>query len=276
MKKATLYIFHATLFFLFTNIVMAEESVFRVLNYDILSAGDDVGDVTLKLSKNKSGHLIVEHSRIQTSWLFWSIDITTIQSEEFQRGVGLVKADSKTVFEGTAYWSKIDAHEDKFLGEFTEIAKLTAREEKQFSRLSFAISGKVSANTEEVVSLSEAIFSERNEQAHSVNFPQDSFDTTFNDLALFIQKNADKPLPKKLNILDTENLEISQVSISDIGLETILVGKQKIEVRHLKLSDTKSKPSHLWITEGVISLPYIVRHTGEDEDGPFEIILKAH
>ncbi len=275
MKKPIQFTFHIILSALFSSAVIAEESAFKMLSYDIFAEGEDVGDVTLKLSKNNNRYIIVEHSRIKISWLFWSIDISTVLSEEFQHGVGLVKADSKTLYEESVYWSKINVHDSKHLGEFTEINKITARESKQFSQLSFAISGKVSANTEEVVSQSEAIFSGRNERAHRMNFAQGSFDTTFNDLPLFIQKNAGKPLPEKLNILDTENLEITQTSINDLGLKTIVVGKKKIQVRHLTLYDTQFKPSHLWIKEDATSLPYFVRYTGEDEDGEFEVILKA-
>ncbi|MCF6325081.1 MAG: hypothetical protein L3J89_12290 [Gammaproteobacteria bacterium] len=144
---------------------MAEESASRVLNYDVLVEGEDVGDVALKLTQNGEGYLIVEHSRIQVSSWMWTLDITTVQSETFQQGVGLIKSDSKTWFEGISYWSKINAGGDKLFVEFTEITSMTDQEEKQLSHLSFAISGKVSANTEEAISLSEALFSGRNETA---------------------------------------------------------------------------------------------------------------
>lgn len=266
---------HIILFALLSSVVMAEEPVSRVLNYDILSSGEDVGDATVKLSKSSAGHTIVEHSHIKVSSMWQGFEITTIQSETFQQNVGLVKSDSKTVYEGEAYWSRINIQDNKFVAAFTEITKMTNQEKKQFSRLSFAISRKISANTEEAVLLSEALFSNRNEPAQKVDFRRDDFDTTFNNLPLFIQKNGTKPLPKTVNILDTEELEISAASISDLGVKTIMIGKQKIEARHLTLSDNKSKPLHLWIKEGDI-LPYFVRYSGEDEDGPFEIILKEN
>ncbi|MCF6325082.1 MAG: hypothetical protein L3J89_12295 [Gammaproteobacteria bacterium] len=108
---------------------------------------------------------------------------------------------------------------------------------------------------------------------HARGGARKDFDTTFSNLPLFIQAYKGKPLPKKLNILDTEELEIGTVSIRDLGVKTISIGKQKIEARYLALSDNKSKPLQLWIKEDDL-LRYFVRYTGEDEDGPFEIILK--
>ena len=269
------------------NIAIAEEAGSLVLNYDVLSEGEDVGDVTLKLSQKEEGYVAVEYSQIKTRGWWWSVDITTILSEEFREDTGLIKADSKTLYEGTTYWTRMNVHEDTLLGELTEISNMSDSENKQFSRLSFAVTGKVSPNTKEVTSLSEAMFSDRNTPpTYNVKFPQGSFDTTFTDLPFFIQKNIGKPLPKKLNILDTENLGIIQVNVNNQGLNTMTIGKEKIQVRHLILSesqllsklvnDAQFKPSHLWIKEDVTSLPYVVRHIGEDEDGEFEIILKAH
>ncbi|NOZ51973.1 MAG: hypothetical protein GXP08_02335 [Gammaproteobacteria bacterium] len=255
---------------------IAEEANSLILNYDILAEGKDIGNMTLKLSRKEGRRVAVEHSQIKISGWWWNINITAILSETFQDDTGFIKADSKTVYEDTAYWTKMNAYEDETWGEFIEITRMSASESKKFSHLSFAVTGKISDNTEELISLSEAMFSDRNKKpVYSVKFPQGSFDTTFNDLPFFIQKNAGKPLPSKLNILDTENLEISSASIKDLGLEIILIGKEKIQVRHLTLSDTQFKPSHLWIKEDANSLPYVVRHTGEDEDGKFEIILKA-
>ncbi len=272
-RLLTLYI---ALLALFSSTIMAEEPTFRVLNYDIFSSGKDVGDVTVKLSENSDGYTIIEHSHLKvSSWWSGDFEITSIQSETFQQGIGLIKSDSKTVYEREAYWSKINAHGDQLLAEFTVIDKMTTQEAKQFSHLSFALSRKVSDNSKEAISLSETLFSNRNKPAHKEEFSWGSFDTTFNNLPLFIQKNGTQPLPKKLNILDTEELEISTTSLHDLGVETIQVGKQKIKARHLTLSDNKSKPLHLWIKEDVASLPYFVRYTGEDEDGPFDIILKT-
>ncbi len=255
--------------------VMAGEGDFQLLNYDIISEGEDVGDMTLKLSRKEGGYVVVEQSQIEISGWWWSVKIATVLSEEFQGDGNLVKADSKTVIEGGVYWTRMHAHDEAVSGEYIEITHMNADEEKKFSHLSFAVTGKSSNNGEEVISLSEAMLSSRNRKpAHQVTFPQGAFDTTFNNLPFFIQQNGDKPLPSKINILDTENLEISSASIEDLGVESLTIGNRNIQVRHITLSDGQYRPSHLWIKEDAGSLPYVVRHSGEDEDGEFDIVLK--
>lgn len=255
---------------------LAQAPDFLSLRYDTLSEGKDVGDITLKLSQTEKGYLIVEHNHIKTSGWWGDIDITTVMFEAFRHGIGLIKADSKTVDGVTAYWSKINRHENYFLGEFTEFPKISSREIQQFFELSSVAKKKGVSTATEVFSLSKAIFSTCGDSTctHSVKFAQGSFVTTLNDFPFFIQRNADKPLPRKIRILDSENLEIIHADISDRGVENVSIGTKEIQVRYLILSGSEFKPSHLWIRTDPASLPYIVRHTGESEDGKFEIILK--
>ncbi|MCF6211922.1 MAG: hypothetical protein L3J88_03575 [Gammaproteobacteria bacterium] len=273
MMKLALFVFYITTAIFFSSVSASNEPDFKILNYDILSEGIDVGDATLKLLKTKDRLLIVEHSNIKISGFLWSIDLTTVLSEEFQHDSGFMKSYSKTVDDGMLYWTKISPATEMFLGKYIEIDKISTQEEKLFSRLVFLVTGKISSNVEEIISASEAIFTKRTKKVEEGKFPKGSFDVTINELPFFIQRNTGKQLPQNLNILDTENLEISQMSINDLGMKTIQVGNQKIQVRHLILSD-KKQTSQLWIKEDVTSLPYIVRHTGEDEDGKYEITLK--
>lgn len=82
---------------------LAQEPDFLSLRYDTLSEGKDVGDVIFNLSQTEDGYLIVEHNHIKTSGWWGEIDITTVMFEEFQHGVGLIKSDSKTLDDDTAY-----------------------------------------------------------------------------------------------------------------------------------------------------------------------------
>ncbi len=258
------------------NSAIAEEGDFLTLNYDIISEGESLGDMTLKLSRHKEGYLLVEQSQINISGWWWSVDIATVLSEQFQKGGRLVKADSKTVIDGGAYWTRMSAHADTLSGEYIEINRMNSDESKKFSHLSFAITGKSSNNVEEVILLSEAMLSSRNKKPdYRTTVSADAFDTTFNHLPFFIQKNGERPLPATINILDTEDLEIASATVNDLGMESIFLGNKKVQLRHITLSDGKYRPSHLWIKIDAGTLPYVVRHTGEDEDGEFEILLKS-
>lgn len=257
---------------------LAQAPDFLTLNYDILSEGEDVGDITLKLSQTEEGYLIIEHNQIKVPGGWGDINITTIISEEFKHGVGFINSDSKTVADGTAYWTRISRRDDGYLGVYTEISKLDQHETQQFSQLSSALTGRDQFKAEEIIALSRAIFSVRGDSAHThhVKFTKNAFSTTLYGFPFFIQKYDGKPLPKKINILDAQSMEVHQVSISDLGVEALIVDKKKLHVRHLVISGGKYKPSHLWLKDGGSSFPYTVRHVGEDEDGMFEIVLRKH
>lgn len=256
---------------------LAQGPDFLSLRYDTLSEGKDVGDVIFELSQTENGYLVVEHNHIKASGWWGEVDVTTVIFEKFQHGVGLIKSDSKTLDDDTVYWSRINRHEDGFLGRFIEISTINTRETQQLFKLFSMIKNGGFYKAREISEYSEAIFFMRNNLTpeQRVKFTRNSFVTTFNDLPFFIQRNADRPLPKEIKILDAENLQLIQVSMKDQGFENVSIGTEEIQVRHLILSGGQFEPSHLWIDIDPTSLPYIVRHIGEDEEGKFEIVLKS-
>ncbi len=256
---------------------LAQEPDFLSLRYDILSQEKDVGDVILKLSRTENGYLFIEHNHIKTSGWWGEIDITTVMFEKIEHGVGLIESDSKTLDDDSIYWSRVKRHENGFLGEFMEIPKIDNHRSQQFFKLSSTVKNEDLSKLREIVEYSESMFLTRNNSApvHGVKFAQSSFVTTFNDLPFFIQRNAGRPLAKEIKILDTENLKIIQIHIEDQGLVDVSIGTEKIQARHLVLSGGQFGPSHLWISTDPTSLPYVVRHTGKDEEGKFEIVLKS-
>jgi hypothetical protein len=256
----------------------ARENSYQLLTYDIFSEGKDIGDITLKLSTYEKSHIIIEHSHIKVSEWLWSIDITKVQSEEFEQGGVLKMSDGKILYDDAIYWTQISSYGSQYQAGFTSLDKITEQEKKQFSNLSTAAAEQVSNNSEDILLHTKSMFVGRKKQTERLSFHQGAFDTTWNNLPIFIEGYTGMALPDKLNILDPENLEIHQVSLSDLGYENVSVGAKEVQARHLKLSDGKFKPSHLWIYVGTNvgehSLPYIIRYTGEDEDGTFEIVLK--
>ena len=255
-----------------------EQNSSSTLTYDVFSKDKDVGDVTLQLLKTPTGHKLIEQSHIKASGWWWNLDLTTVLSEEFDKDQGLIHGDGKTFDEGTAYWTQIKKLDNAYQAQYVHIEKVTPEEEKQFKNLSFSVAGKTNSDINEALTLSKSIFADRQEAEQSTQFPVNAFDTTWNNLPFFVQKNVNKPLPETINIMDSENLEIMTAKVKDLGNASITIDDQNFETRHIQLSYGRFKPSLIWIYMGVndqtSALPFVVRHTGEDEDGPFEIILK--
>lgn len=256
-------------------LAVAGESRSILLNYAILSQGKDVGDVTTKISQQETRHIIIERSHIKASGWLWKIDIATVLSEEFINVNELTSADGKTFEEGAAHWTKISLQEDDFQMQYIKIPKTSPDEEEIFASLSTEAASAASLHSEQILSLSESVFSTSREVSEEVLISKRSFDTTWNNLPFYIQLIAERPIPETLNILDSENLEINRFSVKDIGKETMRIGTEQISARHLTFTTRKSNTSHIWINIEDNSIPYVVRHTGKDKDGAFEIVLKS-
>jgi len=253
----------------------AGESRSVLLNYDILSQGKHVGDVTTKISQQETRHVIIERSHIKASGWLWKIDVTTVLSEEFINGNKLTNADGKTFEEGAAHWTTMKLQEDDFQMQYIKIPKTSSDEEKIFASLSAEAASGASLNTDKILSLSESVFSTSKEASEEWLISKRSFDTTWNNLPFYIQLRAETSIPETLNILDSENLEIDRFAVKNIGKETMKIGTEQVSAHHLIFTTGKSNTSHIWINSENNSIPFVVRHTGKDEDGAFEIKLKS-
>ena len=271
--RRALYIFCLTLAAHSVGIASAAETEFLTLKYTLMSEGDKTGAVTHRLFQNESGHSFAEYSHIKVSGWWGKIDISSSLLEEFDGVNGFILADSKTLDGNTSYWSKIDKNKNGLWGSYAEIKDTTDQESEGLTDLGAAITDAREPILGEILSISRDIFKNRTIQPKGVQFTRQDFDTTDTNLPFFIQSFGSKPLPNKLRLLDTDNLKISETGIADLGYETISIGDRQLRSRHLKLSGSKYKPSHIWIKDTATDLPYMVRFVGEDEDGPIEITL---
>lgn len=274
MTKNILHVLYLMLIIQSISTALAGDSELLVLNYGILSEGNDIGDITLKLIRNNKGHVIAQHRRIKTSGWWGKINISSYRVEQFSADNDLLLADNKIQDGDTTHWIKIEAHQHVLSGSYRIIKGLSAQEKQELADLLVVISSESNAEIERIVSLSGALFADRKIASQDRQFKKNDFDATFNSLAFFIQKSAGKQLPEVLRLLDTENMEIIRQRLDDLGTEVMTIGTKSISTRHIKLSDSSYKPSHIWIADSPTSLPFIIRHTGEDEDGEFDVILK--
>jgi len=271
--RYALFIVCLTLATLSIGIVSAAKTGSLTLKYTIKSEGEKIGVVTHRLFQNDNGHSFAEYSHINASGWWGKIDISSSLLEEFDGVNEFNSADSKTLDGHTSYWSKIKQNKNGLWGSYAEIKDTTDQESEGLTDLSAAITDARELNLGEMLSISRDIFKNRTIQPEGVQFTRQDFDTTDTNLPFFIQSFGSKPLPHKLRLLDTDNLKISETNIVDLGYEIISIGNKKTRSRHLKLSGSKYKPSHIWIKDTDTDLPYMVRFVGEDEDGPFEIKL---
>jgi hypothetical protein len=271
--RHALFIFCLTIASHSIGIVSAAEAESLTLKYTLMSEGEKIGAVTHRLFQNENGHSFAEYTHIKVSGWWGKIDISSSLLEEFDGVNGFISADSKTLDGNTSYWSKIGKNKNGLWGSYAEIKDTTDQESEELTNLGAAISNSREPIFGKILSISRDVFKNRSIQPEGMQFTRQDFDTTDTNLPFFIQSFGRKSLPHKLRLLDTDNLTISETDIADLGFEVISIGDKQLRSRHLKLSGSKYKPSHIWIKDTATDLPYMVRFVGEDEDGPIEITL---
>jgi hypothetical protein len=258
----------------YSNIACAGKTDFLTVEYDILSEGEAIGALTHKLFRNGSRISLYEQSRIDISGWWGKINISGFLVEELDSNNRFVRSESADLDGSTIYRSTIKVNNNQLLASFAELKEISHSDREQFTRLLQVIGNIQDEQPENLHSLSSALFEKRGKTTEKVLFDSSVFDTTENNLPIFIQSLGGKPLPKQLRLLSTEDLTIDEVSVTDLGYEAVAVGAKTFRCRHLKLVGKSYRPSHIWIDETSRSLPYMVRFTGEDEHGAVEISLK--
>jgi hypothetical protein len=258
----------------YADIAYGDKTDTLTVKYDILVESETIGDLTHKWFRNGNRSSLYERSRINASGWWGKIDISGFLVEELDGVNRLVHSESVDRDGNTLYRATIETSNEGLQASFIELKKINDSEREQFIRLLRTVSKTQEKQPENLRALTAALFKQRGKLREQARFDASDFDTTENNLPFYIQSLGGKPIPKQLRLLTTDNLAVSEVTITDLGYETISVGAKVFRCRHIKLDDGKYKPSHLWIDEESRSQPYMVRFTGEDEDGPLEINFK--
>jgi hypothetical protein len=274
MKNVILLLYSLVLSSCYLDIAYAEKNDSLSLKYAILSEGETIGVLIHKLFRNESHSRLYGQSQIDISGWWGKINVLGYLVEELDLVNRLVRSESVDLDDSTLYRRAINTNGNHLLVSYGELKEITGSERKQFTSLLQAVSNIDGKQRENLQSLSTALFEKRGEVIEKAQINLSDFDTTENHLPFYLQSLGGKPLPKQLRLLDTEDLTINVVSVTDLGYETMAVGDKTYRCRHLKLTDKKYKPSDIWIDEDSRSLPFMVRFIGEDESGTVEISLK--
>ena len=243
-----------------------------ILQYEITSESETIGNMTLRITGDQNSYLIAEHSQVNKSWWWGTLDLRSTSIEKYNLG-NLVSANSKVFYDDKAYWTTMEQSETGVWGSVTEVKNTSQKEIDEFAALSVEISNLLLPNLGQILSLSQQIFSGSQGNASGVRFARSQFDTTANQLPLFIQSYQGKELPALVNILDTETLKINESTLKDFGDESIQIGGQAMSTRHVQISDASSDPAHIWISTQGSFIPYIAQFTGTDDGLPITIQL---
>ncbi len=274
MKKTIIIAFSAVLLSQTIQPAAAQKSDVLILKYDVFSEGKKVGKTTVKLSKIGKTRLYSEFSHIKTTGGWGKIDVKSVVVEEHKNGAGFIRAGSKTLDAKTVYHTSLTSSNSGFTGTFAKIRNTKIHERNEVMDLAVAITGKQMLDAVAVTTLSPTMYGNQRRRSKKVQLAGNAFDTTLNNLPFFLEKYSGSKVPAKLNVMDSENLDITAMNIKDMGSQNLAVGEQNIKTRYFKLSATKNNSMTIWIKSESSSLPHVIRIVGKNQEGSFELRLR--
>lgn len=247
------------------------------LDYDLYVEGQDIGDINIRIYEKNGRRIMVETSFIHFSD-FWEKTIIRTSSVEEYQNEKLIKVSHKIDMGKKAYWIKIERKGDVFQAFVKEITNITKQERHDFTKIvrkTQGTNGGPAPQIPAIMSAADALLSTRPEGRMDIRIPVNSFDTTSANLTFYLDHLKYKFTRAPVTIFDTEEFQDQNVTLKYIRNESVQIAGQTISAKHIQLTPAKSseKPSHIWINADG-PMPYFVKYSGEDKDGPFELRLK--
>jgi len=100
--------------------------------------------------------------------------------------------------------------------------------------------------------------------------PSNRFDGTFTEIPFLL----DEKKARRLRLLDMETLQISTVMLYSVGQEKIRAAGQTFDCQVMEIQTQLGKARY-WVSKDTNGL-FLVKETGVDEDGLYEILLKKY
>lgn len=256
-----------------------------LLSYKLSSNGEEVGGAKQRVSLAED-IFIAESSQIDVSGWWGKIKLKASLVEVYSQARELVSAynltrDGKTLYDVSTFYNN-----GTYRWHYRKIKKASGEELAQFNQLISVIEGDRWFDKASLLSSIKETLRHRTEKKQQGKIGRERFDTTSTFLPFFLDQYGVQKSGTKINVYDTEELKLSEQTLKYLGRETRSVLGTPTEVRHFALSEKKGEPTNIWLaameldglsesasTGKAILIPYIVKLTAEDEDGPIEIVL---
>ncbi len=254
--------------------------------YEILTKGKPIGHLTHRVIPTEKGYAITESSDIKLSGWWGKIHIHSTFIDTYNNKGELLTSDNKMRDGSTTHELITRRQADNYFASYQKIKKTTKDELTKLNTLSELINKDDYINPEKILRLFQMAFTNRTaKNQEEGSFSKNSFDTTFTYLPFFFQKYAQKDFNKDITLYDTEELKLSTHTVKDLGWETLELKGKPIKTRHFSLNDKKNPETHIWLGDfstpigetfihAYQTIPYLVRMTAEDKEGPIEILLR--
>ncbi len=244
--------------------------------YDLVAGGYDIGDISVTRTRQADGEnsvfTVVENLSIKlpSAMEKWEMNLagkTAINDD------GIVSFDYK-IKENQQNWRIFgERHGLELWCAARKLLTPKERDEEDLATLlSIAITNTVPYAGDALTVAS--LLDPDNGGEGEVRIPLNTFDTTTTQLASFLM-NKPKGLQKEtFKVLNTAELTIETLTFEEVKQEQLELSGQTFNSRVFKATKAKGESTY-WLAEDDLGA-FLVKESGKDKDGPYEIILKKY
>ena len=242
--------------------------------YDLISNGDDIGDISIIRSQHgdvEDGLYLIEENIFAKVSSFWGLWVMTLTGKTVIKYEGVVSFDYK-IKENKENWRVFGDRHDLEL--WCSARKVLTKNEKDEEDI-LAISSMVAART--IPYAGEAltvlgILNANGDREGEIRIPLDSFNTTSGQLVSVLMKKSKGLKKEKVKVLDTSELKIETHIFEEADQEQIEIAGETFKCRVFKVTKPKGESTY-WVAKDGLGA-FLVKESGKDDDGPYEIILR--
>lgn len=242
--------------------------------YDLISDGDDIGDISsIRSQLGDPGcclYLVEDTVSLKASgfWGPWELTIigkTVIDKE------GILGFDYKIKEDDNSLRVFGDRHDRELWCNGQQV--WTKKDEEDTVVISSMVIADTLPCAEETLKVI-GMLSENGNNKGEIRISLESFDTASSQLPSILMRKPQGLGKGKVRLLDTSELKIETHKYEEVDQEQIEIAKKTFKCRVFSIARPKGK-STSWIAEDELGA-FVVKESGKDEDGPYELILKQY
>lgn len=249
---------------------MAEEAQVVACTYDLILDKKDAGDIFLERQAGDKGTIGIGTAmevKVSGWWGSWHLRSSGRAVADGER---LLRFDHR-ITEDNKAWRITGEYADKAIWcSAREVSSKQAKEEDELTGLALS----VAAAAIPYAGLVMGLLREGDGLKGDQRIPGDQFDTTAMELPRYLLNHQTGLGETAVGVLDTGQLEIKSWHFSPAGQEVLaLAGREFSCWKFSGKSD--GEHSLYWVARDKLGA-FVVRETGKDKDGPYEIRLKSY
>lgn len=231
--------------------------------YHIYTTGnEDIGDLLIEIAfGDNGGYVIFEQLHIKTGGWWGQIDIHGSYYESYSEDHELQRIDGK-VFEDDTVWRTVMRRvDDQLWGVTSVINGLSQQEREQLLGNTLGLTDQFTPGDDEPASLGKLLLADRDKPIKESRFNSEDFVASIDNLPMYWLQQGQQ-LPKKIRLLDSENLRITEYRVQSNG-------------NHYHFDADGIYPMDLWFAVSKHGIPHFTRLETEDDIGHFVIKIRT-